>query len=91
LPIKVVGIRPGEKLHEVMCPLDDSHRTIEFADHYVIIPSIEIEGFSNQYETNARGETGQMVHPEFEYNSGSNHDFLTVEQIRTVNSAIAHP
>ena len=34
LPHRIVGIRPGEKLHEVMCPADDSHLTLEFADHY---------------------------------------------------------
>ncbi|WP_351125125.1 polysaccharide biosynthesis protein, partial [Shewanella sp. T24-MNA-CIBAN-0130] len=35
LELKFIGIRPGEKLHEVMCPADDSHLTIEFSDHYV--------------------------------------------------------
>jgi UDP-N-acetylglucosamine 4,6-dehydratase len=38
---KIVGIRPGEKLHEIMCPADDSHLTLEFDDHYVIRPSIQ--------------------------------------------------
>ena len=38
LPHQIVGIRPGEKLHEVMCPADDSHLTLEFDDHYVIKP-----------------------------------------------------
>ena len=40
LPIKVIGIRPGEKLHEVMCPSDLYYDTLEFADHFVIKPSI---------------------------------------------------
>jgi len=40
LPHKILGIRPGEKLHEVMCPRDDSHLTVEFADHYVVKPTI---------------------------------------------------
>ena len=40
LPHKIIGIRPGEKLHEVMCPADDSHLTLEFSDHYVIQPTI---------------------------------------------------
>ena len=34
--IKIIGIRPGEKLHEVMCPKDDSHLVLEFKNHYVI-------------------------------------------------------
>ena len=37
---EVIGIRPGEKLHELMCPVDDSHITLEFHDHFVIKPSI---------------------------------------------------
>ena len=39
-PIKIIGIRPGEKIHEIMCPADDSHLTVEFKDHFVIQPSI---------------------------------------------------
>ena len=38
LPIKIIGIRPGEKIHEIMCPADDSHLTVEFDDHFVITP-----------------------------------------------------
>ncbi|NGZ29165.1 MAG: UDP-N-acetylglucosamine 4,6-dehydratase (inverting), partial [Magnetococcales bacterium] len=40
MPVKVIGIRPGEKLHEIMCPGDDSHLTLEFHDHFVIRPAI---------------------------------------------------
>ena len=40
LPIKTIGIRPGEKLHEIMCPSDDSHLTVEFNDFFIISPSI---------------------------------------------------
>ena len=52
LPHKVVGIRPGEKLHEIMCPRDDYHLTLEFPGHYVIKPSINI-GFKADYATSA--------------------------------------
>lgn len=76
MPIKIIGIRPGEKLHEIMCPLDDSHLTLEFADHYVIQPSISFWGKESDYATNALGEKGQLVAEGFEYNSGSNPDFL---------------
>jgi UDP-N-acetylglucosamine 4,6-dehydratase/5-epimerase len=41
LPSRVIGIRPGEKLHEVMCPTDDSHLTLKFHDHFVIKPTIK--------------------------------------------------
>ncbi len=45
LPHKIIGIRPGEKIHEVMCPKDDSHITYEFSDYYVIAPTIQQECF----------------------------------------------
>ena len=84
LPQKIIGIRPGEKLHEVMCPGDDSYRTLEFADQYVIKPTIQF-GFTVEFETNALGEVGSPVEPGFEYNSGTNPDFLTVEEIGELN------
>lgn len=79
LPIKIIGIRPGEKLHEIMCPMDDSHLTLEFHDHYVIRPTI-VYAFVADYATNAIGETSTPVKEGFEYNSGSNPHFLTVEE-----------
>lgn len=83
LPHKVVGIRPGEKLHEVMCPQDDSHLTLEFADHYVIRPAIRFVG-QGDYRRNALGEEGRPVPQGFEYSSGSNPVFLGVEEIRAL-------
>src|ERR1700688_261723 len=47
LPQRIVGIRPGEKLHEIMCPADDSHLTLEFADHFVIKPTITFSGVAD--------------------------------------------
>jgi UDP-N-acetylglucosamine 4,6-dehydratase len=84
LPHKIVGIRPGEKLHEVMCPRDDWHLTLEFADHYLIRPTIQ---FSREvdFTTSRLGETGQSVPQGFEYHSGRNPHFLTVEEIRAFN------
>ncbi|PDV99989.1 UDP-N-acetylglucosamine 4,6-dehydratase (inverting) [Candidatus Chloroploca asiatica] len=85
LPQKEVGIRPGEKIHEVMCPSDDSHLTVEFADHYVISPTITFTTRNNNFTTNALGEVGQPVAQGFEYNSGKNERFLTVEEIVAIN------
>ncbi|WP_321417473.1 UDP-N-acetylglucosamine 4,6-dehydratase (inverting) [uncultured Desulfobacter sp.] len=85
LPLKFVGIRPGEKLHEVMCPGDDSHLTIEFDDHYVISPSIKFHRLSNGYTKNCLEEEGGPVTQGFEYNSGSNPHFLGNEEIRQYN------
>ncbi len=82
LPRKVIGIRPGEKLHEIMCPADDSHLTLEFDDHYVIRPTIRFFGKEYDYTTNRLGENGHEVPQGHEYHSGSNPRFLTVEEIR---------
>lgn len=81
---KIVGIRPGEKLHEIMCPSDDSHLTIEFADHYVIRPAITFFEDNLDYATNLLGEVGQPVPEGFEYSSGKNPHFLTVEELRAM-------
>lgn len=81
IPVKIIGIRPGEKLHEVMCPADDSHLTLEFDDHYVIKPSI-IFFAPVDYSINKLGEKGKPVEMGFEYNSGTNPYFLTVDQLR---------
>lgn len=81
LATKVIGIRPGEKLHEIMCPLDDSHLTLEFSNHYVIQPSIRY-GTERDFAVNGEGEKGAPVAGGFEYNSGTNPHFLTVEELR---------
>jgi UDP-N-acetylglucosamine 4,6-dehydratase len=78
---KIIGIRPGEKLHEIMCPADDSHLTVEFDDHFVITPSIKFYGLHNGYDKNAIGEKGKPVVQGFEYNSGTNPHFLSVDEI----------
>ena len=81
LPHRIVGIRPGEKLHEVMCPQDDAHTTLEFGDHYVIKPSISFFK-APLYEKNLLGEEGHPVPAAFSYSSGTNPWFLDVEEIR---------
>jgi UDP-N-acetylglucosamine 4,6-dehydratase len=82
---KIVGIRPGEKIHEVMCPVDDSHLTLEFDDHYVIRPTITFSEGGNNFSPNKLGETGVAAPEGFEYNSGSNDCFLTVPEIVEFN------
>lgn len=80
---RVIGIRPGEKLHETMCPADDSHLTIEFRDHYVISPTISFLHPLN-YAENLLGERGQPVVQGFEYNSGTNPHFLSIDELATL-------
>ncbi len=88
LPVREVGIRPGEKLDEVMCPRDDSHLTLDFGDHYVIQPSIRFFGTDSQYDVNGLGERSAAVPEGFEYVSGANERFLSVPEIRTLNQRL---
>lgn len=84
LPTKIIGIRPGEKLHEIMCPVDNAHQTLEFSDHYVICPAITFT-IQSDYKTDAVGETGMPVEENFEYSSGTNPHFLTVAELRELD------
>jgi UDP-N-acetylglucosamine 4,6-dehydratase len=74
----IIGIRPGEKLHEIMIPTGDARRTIEFADHYIIQPDFDFWG--RRFTNNG----GQAVPDEFEYNSGNNPWILTLEEMREI-------
>lgn len=88
-PINVTGIRPGEKLHEIMCPSDDSHLTLEFSDHYVIVPSVHFHHRTSDYSLNRAGERGNLVSQGFEYNSGNNPHFLSIDEILAYNQQSA--
>ncbi|RUO43032.1 UDP-N-acetylglucosamine 4,6-dehydratase (inverting) [Aliidiomarina taiwanensis] len=86
---KIIGIRPGEKLHEVMCPADDSYHTLEFSDHFVISPTIQMFERNLTYDINGLGEVGKPVPEGFEYNSETNPEFLSEEQIRQLNNTVS--
>ncbi len=73
---EVVGIRPGEKLYEVMVPSDDARRTLEFDNHYIIQPDFRF--WSRRFESSS----GKPVPEDFEYNSGTNSWWLTIEELR---------
>jgi UDP-N-acetylglucosamine 4,6-dehydratase len=75
--LKEIGIRPGEKLHEVMITRDD--RSVEFNDHYVIKPTINFS-FNADYKVNKIGEKGKELEYGFEYSSGKNDWWLTREE-----------
>lgn len=85
LPHEIIGIRPGEKLHEIMCPADDSHLTLEFDDHYVLQPTITFTNLNNNFSRNRLGEEGKPVAQGFEYNSGNNPHFLSIDEIVEFN------
>ena len=82
---KIVGIRPGEKLHEVMCPGEICYTTFEFTDHFVIAPAIKFSSRSNDFTRNALNEKGKAVEHAHEYNSFSNTNYMSVEQIKVFN------
>jgi len=82
LPHEIIGIRPVEKLHEIMCPLDNAFETLEFPDHYVIKPTTHDFDSQIDYGRNALGENGTPVADDFEYNSGTNPHFLSVEELK---------
>ncbi len=83
----LVGIRPGEKLHEEMITESDSHQTIDLGPYYVILPTsgrLTLE----RYRAHRPAE---HVPEGFAYNSGRNPDFLSVEQIRDLIKQHIHP
>jgi len=80
---EIIGIRPGEKLHEEMITQTDAINTVEFGSYFVILPSTvlwNIEKFKNE----SNSSKGKMCEYGFSYNSGTNQDFLSVEQIKTL-------
>ena len=84
---EIVGIRPGEKLHEIMVPSETAHQTCEFHDHYVITPAFRMNRPDLDYSVNGLGEESKDVEDEFEYNSGTNPDFLNAEQLKELIAA----
>ena len=76
LPHKIIGIRAGEKMHEVMITADD--RVVEFDNYYVITPTIQFNHHV-EYTKNALGEEGKDIGIGFEYNSLNNTQWLTNE------------
>lgn len=76
--IKVVGIRPGEKLHEEMITETDGLNTIEFDKYFVIIPSQPLW----KPEVMSKNMKGKQLDYGFSYNSGNNSEWMTVKDIR---------
>lgn len=83
LPQKIVGIRPGEKLHEVMCPEDDSHLAIEFDDFFILEPTI-LMSTAPSYFKSMLGEEGKRVVQGFCYKSDTNEHFLNVKELQSL-------
>jgi len=75
--IKIVGIRPGEKLHEEMISKEDAQNTYEYQDYFKILPSI------NDWSKDAnRIKNGKKVPDDFEYSSNSNDEWMKISELR---------
>lgn len=74
--LEVVGIRPGEKLHEQMIGPEDADRTYDFDDHYRILPSINAQSSEGDAK-------GRLVNPGFAYSSVSNSNWMTIDELRS--------
>ncbi|MDD4294172.1 MAG: UDP-N-acetylglucosamine 4,6-dehydratase (inverting) [Candidatus Omnitrophica bacterium] len=80
LSLREIGIRPGEKVHEMMISKEDARNTLEFDDYYVVQP--EFHWWKRDFTIKG----GRSVDLEFEYHSGNNKEWLTVEQMKKLIS-----
>jgi len=76
---RIVGIRPGEKLHEEMITDSDSLNTIDLGKYYAILPSVS---FTYKEEDFLKHHNAVKVPFGFKYNSGTNTEWETVESLR---------
>ena len=74
----IVGVRPGEKIHEELITASDSYTTVDLGAYFAILPT---RGRSNVTQYTSK-TTAQLVPPGFSYNSGNNRHFLTVAELR---------
>jgi len=84
-PHRVIGIRPGEKLHETMITRDDARNTLEFADRYLICPTAIRKLVDPQYVI--AGESGKPVDEDFEYISDKNQLWLKGDDLNRLLSS----
>ena len=78
---EIIGIRPGEKLHETLISQDESHNTMEFQNYFTVLPSILLTG-SPKYEINKWGEKGIKKEFGFSFTSKNNPWWLTIDELK---------
>lgn len=76
LKIKEIGIRPGEKIHEMMISVEDAKNTVDLGDYYIILPDLEWWKGYDYYKNYSK------VANDFEYHSGNNEEWLSIEQMQ---------
>ncbi len=82
---KIIGIRPGEKIDELMISKDDAPNVLKFKKYYLITPNTVFSRNINMFRKSKSKEIGKKVNLNFEYNSGTNSKFLKVNEIRKFN------
>ena len=82
MPTKEVGIRPGEKIHEQMITKEDAHNTIDYKDFYIILPQTQKDRMSKRYRD------AKKVPLDFEYHSGNNDQWLTIDDMKDLIGGI---
>ena len=75
--LEEVGIREGEKLHELMIPCDEARNTYEYDDHYIIYPQFTWWNVKGYFK-----EGGTRVKDGFEYQSGTNKEWLNLDELK---------
>jgi UDP-N-acetylglucosamine 4,6-dehydratase (inverting) len=87
--VEIVGIRPGEKLHEEMITTTDALGTIEFEKYFVILPATRLWD-PEEFRTTSNGTPGRACPAGFSYNSGTNTRFISVDELRQLIAAETH-
>jgi len=84
---KTIGIRPGEKLHEILLTRDEARHSIDLGDYYVVLP--EHETAPNQVKMKKYHATGKKVHPEFAFESHTNTKKLSNKDLMVIVEKMA--
>ena len=87
IKFKFIGVRPGEKIHETLCPIESSRDTIEFKNYFVIRPGTDFSKHqSENYLLSLEKEKGKLVSENFIYSSDQNPHFLKINEIKKLNT-----